>query len=562
MKPFIFLCGNDASALNSARSRVFPSTDFVFAQWEAGVGLMEGESQNVPINVGNLTDPTFADQTGPFYAIKTNQHIVFGSDPLGLQPLYFGFASGVLAVSNRSQLLFTALSLPPELSDTALSGWLAGQPVPDLSVYSNITVLPAGNALLYSNNKIRLYSYWDIDPKNTLHFDDDHAYGEYFRSLLRSVVAAQIQDTKILGCQMSGGMDSTSITALATALKRESGERCYAISHYYLHDPGSDERQLIDDMRRHLNITDFHFQNVDEEQYRDFLSLYPAHYDHPGIVLSPRYHDELADLHQLGITTLLTGNGGDEMCWGHASAYTQRLLEGELSVIPEVYQACHQTNMSFAKVAKHLFVKPLIPHALIKLAKQLKGHGRGPIPLPDWLTPLGQSLAEASYDFHNPFDPKRQPMHHARYFALKTTTTFNSVRSYDAVAASYNMQVKHPFFHRRIAECSFALPPKQLIQGPYPKYILRNAMSGLLPDSVCWRKTKTTFDHHFANLVRENAESLRACLSHPYLADRGLLDTNKVLKAFDNAVFNKEGGIQVDLLFVILTQRWLQSFHV
>lgn len=183
VKPFIFLCSNDISALNTARSRVLPYTDYVFTTWEIGTGLMEGPSQRVPKDVSNLTDPAFADQTGPFYAIKENNDILFGSDPLGLQPLYFCFASGVLVVSNRSQLLFTALSLAPELSDTALSGWLAGQPVPDLSIYSNITVLPAGNALLYSKNQIRLYPYWDIDPKNTLHFNDSHAYGDYFRLL-------------------------------------------------------------------------------------------------------------------------------------------------------------------------------------------------------------------------------------------------------------------------------------------------------------------------------------------------------------------------------------------
>ncbi|MBU2977717.1 asparagine synthase-related protein [Alteromonas sp. C1M14] len=562
MKPFIFLCGNDESALNAARSRVAAYTDFCFTTWETGIGLIEGKTPLVPNNVDKLTDSSFVEQTGPFYAIDDNKEVFFGSDPLGLQPLYYRAVNGVLAVSNQTKLLFTALSISPELSDTALSGWLAGQPVPDLSVYSNITVLPAAHVLHCSAKNICHYPYWDIDPHNRLHFDHDRDYGAYFRSLLRDVVAEQIDDTSILGCQMSGGMDSTSVTALATALTKESNRRCYAISHYYLHDPGSDERQLINDMRRHLNLQDFHFQNVDDAQYRDFLALYPAHYDHPGIVLSPRYHDELADLQQLGITTLLTGNGGDEMCWGHASAYTQRLLAGETSVIAEVYKACRATNMSFAKVAKHLFIKPLVPQTLINLAKRLKGHNKGPIPLPEWLTPQGQSLAQASYDFHNPFDAKRQPMHHARYFALKTTTTFNSVRSYDAVASNYDIQVKHPFFHRRIAECSFALPPKQLIQGPYPKFILRNAMTGLLPDSVCWRKTKTTFDHHFANLVRENASSLRECLSHPYLADRGLLDTKKVLKAFDSAVSNQQGGIHVDLLFVILTQRWLQRFHV
>lgn len=516
-------------------------------------------NQPMIIAAGSTDDESKLNGPGCIVQLPDRASVV--TDPLGLQALYYAKIDKVLICSNTTEAILSLFRLSPELDDTALSGWLAGQPVPELSLYRNVSVLPAGYALRVSAESYTLHKYWDIDPANRVILSNDQEYATSFRALFTRVVEEYVGDSPVIASQMSGGMDSTSVTALALHWQRQHNRKCIALSHFYRHDAKSDESALIKDMRAHLNIEDFLYQDVDLAQYRNFLQLYPAHFDHPGIVLSPRYRDEMHTLARHNVTLLLTGNGGDEMCWGHASTYTQRLREGELNVIGEVKQACKETDLAFLPIAKSLFVKPLIPQWLMNMAKRLKGQSPGIIPMPQWMTPKGKELASASYAFHNPFDAKKDPARYARYFALKTTTTFNSVRSYDAIASEFDIRVKHPFFDYRIAEHSFAVPPVQLIQGAYPKYMLRNAMTESLPDSVCWRKTKTTFDRHFANLVRENADSLRACLAHPYLADRGLIDTQQVLKAFDDAVHNRNGGINVDLLFVILTQRWLQTFH-
>lgn len=566
MKPFVFLFSHSDEFHHQAQqhlARLWGTvnvTDVVSGPSLQGYMLCAGHSDQplISTDASAITERRF---NGPGCIVHSSDQASIVTDPLGLQTIYFAKINKITVCSNSTQAILSLFRLTPELDDTALSGWLAGQPVPELSLYRNVSVLPAGYALEISADSYSLKKYWDIDPAHAIRFTSEKEYAASFRSVFTHVVEEYIGDSSIVASQMSGGMDSTSVTAIALKWQRQHERKCIALSHYYRHDPKSDESALIEDMRTHLNIDDFIFQDVDREQYRDFLQLYPAHFDHPGVVLSPRYKDEMRALTAQNVTMLLTGNGGDEMCWGHASTYTQRLKQGEIGVIGEVKRACRETDLAFYPIAKSLFIKPLIPQWLINTAKRLKGETPGLISMPRWMTPKGRELASASYDFPNPFDGSKDPARYARYFALKTTTTFNSVRSYDAIASEFNIKVKHPFFDYRIAEHSFAVPPVQLIKGAYPKYMLRNAMTDLLPESVCWRKTKTTFDHHFANLVRENAESLRNCLAHPYLADRGLIDTTQVLKAFDDAVYNRNGGVHVDLLFVILTQRWLQTFH-
>ena len=161
----------------------------------------------------------------------------------------------------------------------------------------------------------------------------------------------------------------------------------------------------------------------------------------------------------------------------------------------------------------------------------------------------------------NPFNKKKDKVGYARYQALKTTSTFNSLRSYQKVAWQYGIEVVHPFFDPRIAEFTFAIPPKQLIRGAYPKWLLRNAMDSLLPESVCWNVQKVTFDNHFGKLVKDNAEPLRKLLQDTRLEDMGLLDNSKLLDAFDSTVNGRKAHVHVDLLYAILTQRWIQQHH-
>ena len=133
------------------------------------------------------------------------------------------------------------------------------------------------------------------------------------------------------------------------------------------------------------------------------------------------------------------------------------------------------------------------------------------------------------------------------------------MRSYDKLAERFGISVKHPFFDTTVAEFSFAVPPKQLIQGPYPKWLLRHSMQNELPDNVCWNLKKTTFDQHFGNLVRENASQLREVLQDERLSDMGLVNQSLLLAEFDRVVENKNIPLQVDLLYAILTYTWLQT---
>lgn len=513
----------------------------------------------------------FAQSNGEVFAKLDKSFLIVGlatdancihiaTDPFSSRSIYWTEENDWVIVSTDLQFIKTMLSRPLRLSERSLSSWLSGYPNPAISMFEEINVLPIGHRLeLLMSHSAKVIKFWDINPENNVRLSSQTEYSACFFDLLNnSVTTACHSQQQVIASQMSGGLDSTSITALANDYLNMSGQKVLPLSHMYTQSEKSDESQLVKDMLGFLKIDQSIQMPVDEGEDRDFLALYPSELESPGTVLSPRYVKELALVKQSGADVLLTGNGGDEMCWGHSAAYTQRLKQGDWRVVTEVLKACDDVRMSKRHVLSNLFVKPFVPEIVLKMLTLNK---KSPLQhsVPIWLTEKATSLTVEETQVHNPFDKQKDPVGYNRYHSLKTTSTYNAVRSYEKVAQQFDIDVRHPFFNKQLAEFTFAIPDKQLIQGPFPKWLLRHSMQGHLPESVCWNLKKTTFDQHFGNLVRENASQIREVLQDERLADMGLVNQSLLLAEFDRVVTSPFASVQVDLLYAILTFSWLKT---
>lgn len=513
--------------------------------------------------------------TACFSTLKGNFHTVFWDDKskklcaaidaFSSRSLFYIKLDGVLYLSSDAKMLAKITNVSLTVNKVAVSQWLAGRPNPNLSMFNEISRLPAGHCLEYNEAQgIKITKFWDIDPNLSINYNDIESYKSHFFELLKTSIENRVTSNNLIKnttvfCQMSGGMDSTSVTAIAKQIMDSRSQPLHTLSHRYKNTKTCDESGNINDMISVLNLEHQHYIELDKFEASSFAELYPTDFDNPGVVLSPKYHQELQLMSSLGASVLLTGNGGDETCWGHSASYRSRLYKGEIGVIGEVINACDELGEPVARSLYKLFMPSSIQN-LIKLARKKPINANE---CPPWLSPQALlNVTVASQQLINPFSATFNPARHARYHGLKTTSTYNSMRSYQKVASGYGIDVRHPFFDADIVEFSFAIPEKLLIQGVYPKWLLRQTMQAHLPDSVCWNKHKVVFDHHFANLVRANRVELRQLLSHPGLQDLGLLNNTVLLSEFDAVVNDPSGYLNVDMLYAILTQLWFQTHCV
>lgn len=489
-------------------------------------------------------------------------------DTFNTSRLFYMRHRGVFYLSNNAQLLAEHPEMRITLNDTAVAHWLYGQPNPHLSMHKQISTVAGGHSICFHpDGQLNVQRDWDIDPSYSIRYKTPQEYEAHFYDLLhRSVDKRMTTTSNRIFCQMSGGMDSTSIVAHANALAAPNKLELHTVSHSYRNTNSCDEMPGINDMINHLSLKNSHFIELDKFSDISFSALYPTAFDSPGIVSSPKYHEELRLLQTSGANVLLTGNGGDETCWGHSATYRSRLYRGDISVVREVAKGCKALEQPVVSSLVNLFVKPLIPQQVINLLRLARGlpsnkANNEQTAFPPWLTDKSIALIQQSNNAFNPYSARLQPALHARYNSIHNTSTYNSMRSYQRVADGYGVDVRHPFFDQEVVEFSFAVPEKLLIQGIYPKWLLRKTMDGYLPSSVCWKKTKVVFDHHFANLIRSNAKELRHILSHTGLQAQGLINNKVLLDAFDHVVASPDMNLNVDMLYAILTQCWYQT-HV
>jgi asparagine synthetase B (glutamine-hydrolysing) len=537
----------------------------------SSVSSIDGEHCTSDESVAHTLSRKFAQYKGEVFAELEKSFLLVGlaadentlhiaTDPISSRTVYWIEEDNGVLVSTDLQFMKTMLAKPLRLSERGLSSWLSGAPNTAISLFEDIKLLPIGHRLeLPVSNRVKVVKFWDIDPEDKVTFDSQAEYSERLFELLNSsVVDACDSKQPIIASQMSGGLDSTSITSLANDYLNTAGKKVLPLSHIYTKSEKCDESQLVKDMLAFLKIDQNILLTVDEAEDRDFLALYPSDLESPGTLLSPRYVKELALVKQTGADVLLTGNGGDETCWGNNSAYTQRFKQGDWSVVTELLKACSALDMSKRKVLTQFFVKPFVPEIVLKILTlhRSKSSKQG---VPIWLTDKARSLVIEETLIENPFDEEKDPAGYNRYYGLKTTGTFNVVRSYEKVAQQFDIDVRHPFFNTKLVEFSFAVPAKQLIQGPYPKWLLRHSMQDHLPESVCWNLKKTTFDQHYSHLVSENASALRKIMKDERLADMGLVNQSLLLAEFERIVANPDLPLQVDLLYAILTYSWLNT---
>ncbi len=484
--------------------------------------------------------------------------------PFSSRCLFYTTINNALYIASDAQFLVKLLNLNISVNKKAVSKWLSGRPDPNTSMFNEINQIPQGSELTYDNGEITVRKFWGLNTKQSISYTNTKNYQEHFYSLLHSSVNNSMSNDDLnspVFSQMSGGMDSTSITALANEIANDRNMSLHTLSHTYKNTESCDESMNIEHMIDKLKLNNAHFVELDKFYNSSFGELYPTDFDNPGIVLSPKYREELKLIQSLGANTLLTGNGGDEMCWGHSASYRSRLYKGELSVVSEVIEACKELNEPIAASLVNLFVKPIVPNTIMNLLRIAKGK---PTQLhsdnqhPTWLT--DEAIDYILQDtLTNPYSNTFEPAKHARYVGLHTTSTFNSMRSYQKLANEYDVNVKHPFFDTDIVQYSFAIPEKMLIQGSYPKWLLRKTMEEYLPESVVWNKHKVVFDHHFANLVKSNKTEIRKLLTHEGLQELGLINNEEVLAQFDRIVEHQNSQLNVDMLYVILTQSWFQT---
>ena len=264
--------------------------------------------------------PAFAERLRGMFAIavwdKKARRLVLARDRYGIKPLFYSVQGGALAFASELKALLVAPWIEREIDVDALDAFLAFGFVPaPLTIYRGIRKLPPGTVLVWDHGSrgARLVRYTKpaAETQRPLESTDTATLAEELRERLRDSVAAHLIADVPVGVLLSGGLDSSTIVALAAELSSEP-VRTFTVGFEERHFDERGPARLVAERYG----TDHHEIVVPP----DAVSLLPRItevFDEPfadDSALPTYLVSELASAH---VKVALSGEGGDELFGGY-----------------------------------------------------------------------------------------------------------------------------------------------------------------------------------------------------------------------------------------------------
>lgn len=234
-------------------------------------------------------------------------------DRFGIKPIYIAKQNGMLAFGSEMKSFKAIPGFKFELNQQGLDEFLLFRNLINDTLFDGIHNLQQGTYLIISpDGSVQTKIYYDINEEGNVKISEKLAYGKLEEALKASVKSQLMSDVK-LGCQLSGGVDSSLVTWYANQLK--DGSELETISIIFEEKSHSEER-YIDRVASDLNLMAHKFV-LNESTYFDLLDKASWHFEQPvnhpntiGIYLLSKFARE-------HLTVLLSGEGADELLAGY-----------------------------------------------------------------------------------------------------------------------------------------------------------------------------------------------------------------------------------------------------
>lgn len=449
----------------------------------------------------------------------------------GLRLVFHARFDGVTVAATRADVLAAALDLTPDEEQLAARLlWPVPHPLGEASMWRGVTAVPPGDALVVApdGHTVRHSRWWTPpEPVRTL-----TAGAPRVREVLTEAVGSCTRDGGVVSCDLSGGLDSTTICFLAD----RSPARVVA-STWPGRDPADTDLQWAERAARFLPDVDHVVWDADASPlvYTGLLSIDDL-LDEPtiGVMDRSRVLHHLPAMAERGSRLHLTGIGGDHVAWCSEAYYHRLARRRPLFALRQLrgFRALWQWPLggTLRALADSRPYQAWLADAGHHLDDPLPGSvttGLGwgvPPRLFDWVTPetarTARRMLREAADSAVPLHPDRGM--HTDLEQIRSCTRI--IRQWDRMAARAGVPMASPFLDDRVIEACLAVRPEERVTPWAYKPLLTAAMRGIVPD-VCLRRTnKAAASMDAADGLRQHRADLMELWEDSHLERLGLVD--------------------------------------
>jgi asparagine synthase (glutamine-hydrolysing) len=500
---------------------------------------------------------------------ERRQRLLLVRDRLGIKPLYWTRTDGaadrgarLLFASEIKAILASGL-VPARENRSVLSEMLATRYTSGTdTLFAGIHKLLPGHRLVYENGAVQLTQYWDVPVRDEVSTtESDQALVEQFRELLEESVRLRLMADVPLGAFLSGGIDSTAVTAIM-ARQIDRPVETFSVA---FDDHAFSELQYSREAARAIGAR-MHEVVVSDDDFFTALPRMVWHEDEPIAHPSSVPLHFVSTLAREHVKVVLTGEGSDELLAGYGK-YPRALLNWKAAGIYERAMPAFARRAIAEGLVPRLHGRPgrLASRSFLALKQDpgsmfLDTFAGVPLVLQrELLVPEvhAQDAYAASLAYFGA-ESRRGLLDRLLYTDIKTYLV-ELLMKQDQMSMSASIESRVPFLDHRLVEFAARLPPHLKLGRFTTKRILRDAMTGRIPAAILSRP-KMGFPVPISRWFAGRWNGLaRDVLLDTRTQARGLMRPAAVARLLDDhRAGRRQGG---DVLWALLNlELWHRTF--
>jgi len=350
--------------------------------------------------------------------------------------------------------------------------------------FENIYKLEQSHNLIYDLHKhnFTIYRYYDINIDKNINSLNEKDGIESYKSVFIDAIKLRLRSDVKVGTCLSGGLDSSSIAAIASEEYQKELNNKFIAIHAKSTQKSNDESQFAKIVSEFCNL-DLKMVEPSKDDFVNIIDeiIYTQEepFGSPSIFMQ---YFVMNKAKEENCKVLLDGQGGDETLLGYERYYPAYLKNLTfLNMIKNIFTISKTSKLSIKQLIGYIFYFTNVKIRLMNLKKKNKYIKQ------EYFNMISKDMIEnSSKDYLN--------INNLQYNEIYKTQMPHLLKYEDRNSMRNSIETRLPFIDFHVLETALSLNNSFKIYHSWTKYILRKVVNNILPRDIVWRTNKFGFE--------------------------------------------------------------------
>ena len=499
---------------------------------------------------------------------KEEETLFIARDRFGIKPLLIYRDEDKLIFASEMKALL-AFGIAKKMDETSLYTYLQLNYIPaPHTILEGVKKMETGNYLKLEirNQKLETRNYYQIPSKHPASGIQYEEAQKQLIELLEKSVQDRLMSDVPLGCFLSGGIDSSVITALAT--RHTKNLNTFSIG--YSDEPFFDETKYAELVAKKYSTNHTVFRLSNDDLFENLHKVL-NYIDEPFADSSAIAVNILSQHTRKQVTVALSGDGGDELFAGynkHMAEWKARnsgMAEHLIKAGSPIWKNLPQSrNTKFGNLARQL---SRFSDGMKLSAKERYWR---------WATFLNEKevddfLTSNFTNYHIEYQKRKSDIlqhidekgdfNEVLYTDMNLVLQNDMLTKVDSMSMANSLEVRVPFLDHSVVSFAFSLPSKFKINGHIKKRILQDAFRSMLPEEI-YNRPKHGFEVPLLKWFQTELKSTITddLLEDNFIKEQGIFNVGAT-KTLKHKLFSKNpGDSHATIWALIVFQNWWKKY--